>query len=176
MSRLAKKPIVLTEKTTAVFADGMITITGALGSLSCPVNKNISVAVADGAVVVSAPDTLAAGAMLGTTAAHIRNMVAGVNKPYEKKLIIEGIGYKSEVKGENLSLSLGFSHQISVPIPKGLKVSVVKNEISISGIDKDLIGAFAASVRALKKPEPYKGKGIAYAGEVIRRKQGKKAT
>ena len=175
MSRLAKKPIIIPEKTTVVFDAGTITVSAALGSLSRSINKNVSVDVADGQIVVSAKDTVAAGAMLGTTAAHIRNMVVGVNKAYEKKLIIEGIGYKAEVKGETVVFNLGFSHQIVLDIPKGVKVVVAKNEITISGIDKDVIGLFTASIRALKKPEPYKGKGIMYAGEVIRRKQGKKA-
>jgi len=175
MSRLAKKPIKLNEKTSAKFTDGSLNITGPLGALSLRVDPKISVALADDAITVSAPDTLAAGPMLGTTAAHIRNIVAGVNKAYEKKLVIEGIGFKAEVKGDKIVFSLGFSHPVSVPIPQGLKVTVEKNNINISGIDKNIVGQFAASLRDLKKPEPYKGKGIMYATETIRRKQGKKA-
>lgn len=175
MSRLAKKPIKLLDKTTAVVANRVVTITGPLGSLSRPVDRNVSVEVVDGSIVVGQTKAENAGAMLGTTASHIRNMVAGVAKAYEKKLVIEGIGYKAEVKGENLHLALGFSHPVVVSIPKDLKVTVVKNEIVISGINKDSVGQFSASIRALKKPEPYKGKGIMYSGEKIRRKQGKKA-
>ena len=102
-------------------------------------------------------------------------MIAGVNKAYEKKLIIEGIGYKADVKGQELAMALGFSHPVNVPIPSDLKVSTEKNTISISGLDREKVGQFAAVVRALKKPEPYLGKGIRYSDEVIRRKQGKKA-
>jgi large subunit ribosomal protein L6 len=101
-------------------------------------------------------------------------MIAGVNTPFVKKLILEGIGYKSEVKGTNLVLALGFSHPVNVAIPEGLKVTAEKNLITITGINKELVGEFTASVRALKKPEPYKGKGMRYEGEVIKRKQGKK--
>lgn len=175
MSRLAKKPIKLDDKTTAVAVGGVVTVTGPLGSLSKNIDKRISVLSADGGIAISTSDSAVSGALLGTTVAHIRNMVSGVSKAYEKKLIIEGIGYKAEVKGESLNFSLGFSHPVILPIPKGIKAVVTKNEIAISGIDKDLVGHFAASVRALKKPEPYKGKGIMYAGETIRRKQGKKA-
>jgi len=175
MSRLAKKPIKLLDKTTAVVANRVVTITGPLGSLSRPVDRNVSVEVVDGSIVVAQTKAENAGAMLGTTASHIRNMVAGVVKAYEKKLVIEGIGYKAEIKGDSLHLALGFSHPVVVAIPKDLKVTVVKNEIVISGINKDSVGQFSASIRALKKPEPYKGKGIMYAGEKIRRKQGKKA-
>jgi len=112
--------------------------------------------------------------MLGTYAAHLKNMIRGVVAPFEKKLIIEGIGFKAEVKGGELVLALGFTHPVKIKIPDGLKVSSEKGAISVSGSDKEAVGQFAAAVRALKKPEPYKGKGIRYDGEVIRRKQGKK--
>ncbi len=102
-------------------------------------------------------------------------MVAGVNKPFEKKLILEGIGYKSEVKGDKIVFALGFSHPVNVEIPKGLKVTAEKNNITISGSSKEDVGEFAAKIRALKKPEPYKGKGMRYSDEVIKRKQGKKS-
>jgi large subunit ribosomal protein L6 len=102
-------------------------------------------------------------------------MIAGVNKPYEKKLIVEGIGYKADVKGTNLALALGFSHPVVVAIPSDLKVTSEKNVVTISGIDCEKVGQFAAQVRSKKKPEPYLGKGVRYSDEVIRRKQGKKA-
>ena len=101
-------------------------------------------------------------------------MIAGVQNPYQKKLILEGIGFKSEVKGKDLNLALGFSHPVIVKIPDTITVTAEKNTITISGIDKELVGNFTASVRGLKKPEPYKGKGMRYEGEVVRRKQGKK--
>jgi large subunit ribosomal protein L6 len=101
-------------------------------------------------------------------------MLAGVNTPYVRKLILEGVGFKSEVKGTDLNLALGFSHPVIVAIPNGLTVTAEKNNITVTGIDKELVGAFTAKVRALKKPEPYKGKGFRYSDEVIRRKAGKK--
>ncbi len=101
-------------------------------------------------------------------------MITGVQTPFVKKLILEGVGFKSEVKGKNLDLALGFSHPVSVPITEGLTVTAEKNNITITGIDKEAVGQFTAHVRSLKKPEPYKGKGFRYEGEVIRRKQGKK--
>jgi large subunit ribosomal protein L6 len=102
-------------------------------------------------------------------------MVMGVNKPFEKKLILEGIGFKSEVKDNKVNLALGFSHPVNVEIPEGLKVTAEKNVITVSGIDKEAVGSFAAKLRSLKKPEPYKGKGMRYEDEVIKRKQGKKS-
>jgi large subunit ribosomal protein L6 len=102
-------------------------------------------------------------------------MLEGVNKAYEKKLIVEGIGYKSDIKGKEIHLALGFSHPVVRPIPDGLKVTAEKNVITVSGIDVEKVGQFVAQIRALKKPEPYKGKGIRYSDEVIRRKQGKKS-
>ena len=118
--------------------------------------------------------SLANKALWGTYSSHIQNMVKGVATPFAKKLILEGIGYKSEVKGSNLVMALGFSHQVIVPVPEGLKVTAEKNIITTTGADKELVGSFAAKVRSLKKPEPYKGKGMRYEGEVIKRKQGKK--
>jgi large subunit ribosomal protein L6 len=114
--------------------------------------------------------------LLGTTVAHLKNMIKGSLEPFVKKLIIEGIGFKADIKGTNIVLSLGFSHPVNVPIPSGVKVVNDKGVLSISGADIEAVGSFAATIRALKKPEPYKGKGIRYEGEVIRRKQGKKTT
>ncbi|HEY6019370.1 MAG TPA: 50S ribosomal protein L6, partial [Candidatus Paceibacterota bacterium] len=114
-------------------------------------------------------------AAVGTVAAHIKNMISGVNAGFTKKLLVEGVGYKWEVKGKQLQLALGFSHPVLVDIPEGLTVVADKGTLTITGIDTEKVGQFAANIRALKKPEPYKGKGIRYEGEVIRRKQGKKA-
>lgn len=110
----------------------------------------------------------------GTYASHIKNMIKGVEMPYQKKLILEGVGFKSEVKGKEFVFALGFSHPVVVKIPEGIEATAEKNVITISGIDKELVGSFTAAIRALKKPEPYKGKGMRYENEVIRRKQGKK--
>ena len=113
--------------------------------------------------------------MWGTYASHLKNMIAGTHTPYQKKLILEGVGFKSEVAGNKMNLALGFSHPVNVQIPEGLTVKAEKNNITITGIDKDMVGQFASALRALRKPEPYKGKGFRYEGEVIRRKQGKKS-
>jgi large subunit ribosomal protein L6 len=114
-------------------------------------------------------------ALWGTYASHVKNMINGVSTGYTKKLILEGVGFKSEVAGKSLNLALGFSHPVKVEIPEGLTVTAEKNNITVTGIDKEMVGQFTASVRAMKKPEPYKGKGFRYDTEVIRRKQGKKA-
>ena len=176
MSRIAKKPIALPPKTEASFSGGVITIKGPLGSLSKTIRPYINVAIENGTITLT-PNVvnLQSRALWGTYASHIKNMIAGVNKAFEKKLIVEGIGFKADVKGANLALALGFSHPVNVPIPADLKVTTEKNNITVSGIDCEKVGQFAAVVRALKKPEPYLGKGIRYSDEVIRRKQGKKA-
>ena len=136
----------------------------------------IKVTVANGEVTVEpGAKSRLARALWGTYAAHLRNMIAGVNTPFEKRLQVEGIGFRAELAGKNLKLALGFSHPVTVSVPEGVAVSVEKNIISVSGADKESVGQFAAAVRALKKPEPYKGKGIRYEGEVVREKQGKKA-
>ena len=176
MSRIAKKPIQLPAKTEAAFSAGVMTIKGPLGSISKIFKPNITVVVENNAITLTpAFANLQTDALWGTYASHIKNMIAGVNKPFEKKLIVEGIGFKADVKGKDLAMSLGFSHPVNVPIPADLKVTTEKNNVTISGIDCEKVGQFAAQVRALKKPEPYLGKGIRYSDEVIRRKQGKKA-
>lgn len=175
MSRIGKKPISIPEKTEVNVAGGVVTVKGPQGTISRPFKNNIEIVV-NGKEVNLTPksESLENKALWGTYGSHIKNMIDGVNTPFVKKLILEGIGYKSEVKGTTLVLALGFSHPVNVPVPEGLKVTAEKNLITITGINKELVGEFAASVRALKKPEPYKGKGMRYEGEVIKRKQGKK--
>ena len=112
--------------------------------------------------------------MIGTYASHLMNMIKGVTEGFERKLIVEGVGFRSEVKGKKLEMSLGFSHQVIIEIPEGITATAEKNLITLLGIDKELVNQFAAQIRAKKKPEPYKGKGIRYHDEIIRRKQGKK--
>lgn len=176
MSRIANKPIIIPEKTDVSITDGSVVVKGPLGSLSRGLRREVEVAVVDGEVKVTQKvvNNLSK-ALIGTYASHIRNMIDGVNKPFEKKLIIEGVGFKSEVQGSTLVMALGFSHPVKVEIPKDLTVTAEKNVITVSGINKELVGEFAANIRAFKKPEPYKGKGIRYEGEVIRRKEGKKS-
>ncbi|MBI5126215.1 MAG: 50S ribosomal protein L6 [Candidatus Taylorbacteria bacterium] len=176
MSRIAKKPLVVPEKTEITNANGTVTVKGPLGTLTRYFKPVIGIEVTpEGVVLTPHNQTLETLALWGTYAAHLRNMIAGVHKPFEKKLIVEGIGYKSDVKGKELHMSLGFSHPVKLTIPETLKVTADKNVITVSGLDIEVVGQFVAKVRSQKKPEPYKGKGIRYDGEVIRRKQGKKS-
>ena len=163
-------------QTEITVSGGEVHVKGPKGTLTRAGHRLISIEVGkEGVQVASKAESIEAKAALGTYASHIRNMFEGVTKGFTKKLLIEGVGFKWEVQGRKLSLSLGFSHKVEMSIPEGLTVAVEKNALSVSGFDKELVGQFAANVRALKKPEPYKGKGIRYEGEVIRRKQGKKA-
>jgi len=175
MSRVGKQTILIPEKTEVTKSDGVITVKGPLGELKREMKDVIDVKI-EGNEITFTPkqDSPFTKALWGTYASHVKNMVDGVNKLYEKKLIVEGVGFKVELKGRELGLVLGFSHLINVAIPEGLEVVVEKNNITISGINKELVGQFSAQIKALKKPEPYKGKGVRYEGEVIRRKQGKK--
>jgi large subunit ribosomal protein L6 len=175
MSRIGKKVIQIPEKTEVKVAGDAVMVKGPLGELSRSFGNGIALTIADGAVTLAPTKDNTNTALWGTYASHIMNMIAGVNKAYEKKLVIEGIGYKADVKGTDIVLGLGFSHPVKVAIPAGLKVTTDKNNITVSGIDKEQVGQFVARLRALKKPEPYKGKGIRYSDEVVRRKQGKKA-
>lgn len=176
MSRLGKRGIVIPAGTEVSVSASEIVVKGKGGTLKRPLHSAVVVKVDGKEVTVNPADkTRLAKALWGTYAAHVRNMVSGVNTPFLKKLQIEGIGYKAEMQGKAIKLALGFSHPVLVNIPEGLTVAIEKNIISISGADKDAVGQFAASVRALKKPEPYKGKGIRYEGERIIEKQGKKA-
>ena len=176
MSRIAKKPIAIPPKTEASFSGGVMTVKGPLGTLTKLFRPYITVVVENGSIILTPnSNSLQARALWGTYASHIKNMLAGVNKLYEKKLVVEGIGFKADVKGTNLVLAVGFSHPVTLPIPSDLKVTTEKNNIVVTGMDCEKVGQFAAVVRATKKPEPYLGKGIRYSDEVIRRKQGKKA-
>lgn len=176
MSRIGKQIIIIPEGTTVTQTGELFVVKGPKGELKKEF-KNIIAITMNGSEVILAPteDTPFSRALWGTYASHLKNMITGVNTGYQKKLIIEGVGFKSEASPEKLTLSLGFSHQVFVPIPAGLAVKAEKNVLTIDGIDKELVGQFANTVRSLKKPEPYKGKGIRYEGEVIRRKQGKKS-
>jgi large subunit ribosomal protein L6 len=178
MSRIAKLPIPIPAGTTITLVDGLFTVKGPKGTVE-KIFKNDVVVLIDGTNTVTLmpknDKDIFSRALWGTYASHVKNMITGVNAGYSKKLILEGVGFKSEVKGKNLELALGFSHGVTVPIPEGLTVTAEKNNIVMTGIDKEVVGQFAAKIRAMKKPEPYKGKGFRYEGEVIRRKQGKKA-
>lgn len=182
MSRIGKKIITIPEKTDIKISGGVILVKGPLGELSRPLHPMIKVEIKDKEVFVK-PDkeTIKTRALWGTYASHITNMISGVNKPFKKTLILEGIGFKSEVKpdpamaGSNkIVLALGFSHPVEVPIPQGVEVTAEKNNITVSSSDKEAVGQFASRLRILKKAEPYKGKGMRYKDEIVRRKQGKK--
>ena len=175
MSRIGKKIITLPEKTAINISGGSVSVKGPLGVLTRPLHPVIEVKISGNEVsVLPKKLTLESRALWGTYASHLTNMISGVNKPFEKKLILEGIGFKSEVKDDKILLALGFSHPVIVLIPGGLKVTAEKNVITISGSDKEEVGQFASKLRSLKKPEPYKGKGMRYSDEIVKRKQGKK--
>lgn len=175
MSRIGKKGIAIPAKTEVTVNNGVVSIKGPLGELTRTFKKNIVIEVAEGNVTtVPAKDTLENRALWGTYASHIKNMIEGVNNGYTKKLVVEGIGYKADVTPSDITLKVGFSHTVKVAIPAGLKVTSDKGVLVITGIDKELVSSFAAGIKSIKKPEPYKGKGIRFEGEVIRRKEGKK--
>lgn len=176
MSRIAKKPIVIPEGVTASFDGNTLTVKGSLGELSRPFKPEIEIKIAEKEIILTPKKSSNfSKALWGTYASHILNMIEGVTKSFEKKLIIEGIGYKAELRGDKLVMNLGFSHPIELNVPKGITVTVEKENMSVSGIDKEGVGQFAAEIRSYKKPEPYKGKGIRYENEVVKRKQGKKS-
>ncbi len=186
MSRIGKQEIIIPAGVEVTKSGVVLTVKGPKGTLTKNFRDDIEIKIADpegkqasngaGKIItlnIKRNDKFSKS-LWGTYASHIKNMIAGVQNPYVKKLILEGVGFKSEVKGKELHLALGFSHPVVVKIPEGITATAEKNNITITGIDKELVGAFTAGIRAMKKPEPYKGKGFRYEGEVIRRKQGKK--
>jgi len=175
MSRIGKKEIKIPNGFKVAMDAGVLTVTGPKGSIKKIFRDDIAITITPELITLATKrNDKFSKALWGTYASHIMNMIAGVENPYQKKLILEGVGFKSEVKGKDLHLALGFSHPVVVSIPEGLTVTAEKNNITVVGIDKELVGSFTAALRAKKKPEPYKGKGFRYHDEVIRRKQGKK--
>ncbi len=176
MSRVGKKPVAIPAEVTAKVDGQLISIKGGKGELSFAAPDHLNVSFSDGKITVEPrDDSKAARAMWGMARAMVNNLVAGVSKGFERKLEINGVGYKAAVSGKNLQLSLGYSHEISFPVPAGITIATPKpTEIVISGIDKRKVGQTAAEIRALRPPEPYKGKGIKYSDEFIFRKEGKK--
>ena len=176
MSRIGKKPVAIPAGVTARLDGQSIAVKGAKGELTFTAPAEVRVSI-DGGVIHVAPhgEDKRARAMWGTARAQIQNLVAGVTKGFEKKLEINGVGYKAAIAGKNLQLSLGFSHDVVYPIPTGVVIATPKpTEITIAGIDKRQVGQIAAEIRAFRGPEPYKGKGVKYADEFIFRKEGKK--
>ena len=177
MSRIGKQTVIVPNGVETKLTGVTFFVKGPKGSLSRDFPGEVTLHI-KGTEITLTPnkeEDKKVNALWGTYASHVKNMVIGVTEGYTKKLILEGVGFKSEVSGQSLNLALGFSHPVKIKIPDGLSVTAEKNNITVSGIDKELVGSFTAMVRAKKKPEPYKGKGFRYSDEVIRRKQGKKA-
>jgi len=175
MSKIGKKPIEIPEGVTIIVEERAVKVKGRKGELSFKLPKEVKLELnGRQLLVLPAGKSKKTPALWGTIRAVVANMVIGVEKGFEKKLEIEGVGFKAQIQGNDLILSLGFSHPVIFKTPEGIKISVEKNTIIVSGISLELVGQTAANIRALKKPEPYKGKGIRYVGEIIRRKAGKK--
>ncbi|HXN89157.1 MAG TPA: 50S ribosomal protein L6 [Methylocella sp.] len=176
MSRIGKKPVIVPAGVTATVDGQSISVKGGKGELSFTAPDNVSVALVEGKIVVMPRnDSTPARAMWGTTRSMINSLMIGVSNGFERKLEITGVGYKAVVSGKSVRLSLGYSHDVTFPILAGIAIAAPKpTEISITGIDKRQVGQTAAEIRALRPPEPYKGKGVKYADEFIFRKEGKK--
>ena len=181
MSRIGKQPVALPAGVEATIAGETVTIKGPTGQLGQTVHPRATVEIRDGesgrelSVTMKGLETTLDGALWGTTRANLQNMVEGVTKGYEKKLEMNGVGYKVALNGRTLKLDVGFSHPVEYPLPEGVSAAVEKNVITLNSIDKQLVGHTAAEIRKIRKPEPYKGKGIKYMEEIIRRKAGKAA-
>ena len=177
MSRVGKKPIAVPSGVDFSVKDNVVTVKGPKGTLTKEFNKDLTIKLEDGHVVVERPnDEPFVRAIHGTTRALINNMVKGVSEGYRKTLTLVGVGYRAAAKGKGLEISLGFSHPVIIDEIPGITFTVEKNTtIHIDGIEKELVGQVAANIRAKRPPEPYKGKGVKYADEHIRRKEGKKS-
>lgn len=177
MSRIGKQIVIIPKGTEVKLSGTIFSAKGPKGTLTRDFPGEITIDIKGDQItfVPSKLDDPKVNALWGTCASHVKNMIVGVNEGYTKKLVLDGVGFKTELSGDSITFALGFSHPVKVKVPTGLSVVVEKNNITITGIDKELVGQFTSSVRALKKPEPYKGKGFHYDTEVIRRKQGKKA-
>lgn len=176
MSRIGKKPIEIPDGTEVKIEKQKITVKGPQGELSLAIRPEIEVLKKEKKIFVySKKETKKTGALWGSMRANLANAVQGVNKGFEKKMEIRGIGYRANLEGEDLNLQLGFSHPVKVKKPEGIKFSIDKSIITVSGFDKQLVGEIAAKIRKIRPPDPYKGKGVRYLGEVVKKKEGKKA-
>lgn len=179
MSRIGKKPILIPSGVTVAVNAGLVTVKGPKGELTLTIPEGVSVAETTGekgpVLEVTVADAGLHAAIWGTTRAHLQNMVKGVTEGWTKQLELNGVGYRMNLQGSLLTLNLGFSHDVKYPLPDGLTAALKDNVLTLSGMSRQQVGAVAAEIRAMKKPEPYKGKGFKYVGEVIRRKLGKQA-
>ena len=177
MSRIGKKPIEIPESVTVSVASGRVTVNGPKGELTQTISPAMKVDQENGTLTVERPtDRGDHRALHGLTRSLIANMVEGVTDGFEKRLEIQGVGYRARLQGKSLELALGYSHPVSMPAPEGIEFEVPQpTEVVVRGIDKQLVGETAARVRKQRPPEPYKGKGIRYSGEYVRRKVGKRA-
>ncbi|MBU3923070.1 50S ribosomal protein L6 [Patescibacteria group bacterium] len=172
MSRIGKQPIIIPDNIDVKINDNLILVKGPRGELQETIHPDVSVEIKDKEIILKNNNN---SAIWGTMRSLIFNLIKGVSDGFEKKLIYEGVGYKAVLEGKKLVLSLGYSHPIEIEAPHGIEFKIEKNTITISGINKQLVGQVAADIRSKRKPEPYKGKGIRYENEIIRRKTGKKA-
>lgn len=177
MSRVGKAPITIPDGVKVEMADHLVTATGPKGVLSVQVNPEMIIEIEDAVVTVKRPsDDKTFRSMHGLTRTLVSNVIEGVSRGFEKKLEIVGVGFRGEMKGKKMLLSLGYSHQILVVAPEGIDLAMEGNNVVVvRGISKELVGQIAAKIRSLRKPEPYKGKGVRYQGEVVRKKAGKTA-
>lgn len=178
MSRVGKKPITIPDKTKVTYTDRLLTVNGEKGTLRQEIHPAVDLAIEDQTIQVTIEkEDRTNRALQGLMRSLVANMVTGVSQGFERVLEINGIGYRAEVSGQNLVLNLGFSNPVQFPLPEGISAAVDKNTVvKLSGIDKAKLGQTAASIRALRPPEPYKGKGVKYAEEYIQRKAGKSGT
>ena len=175
MSRIGKKPVALPKGVTAAVQNGVVSVKGPKGELKLKLAPDVDAAVGEGGIKITPRESERARAMWGMQRTLVNNLVHGVTQGFSSKLEINGVGYRAAVQGKNLQLQLGFSHEVLYPIPQGIQIVCEKpTMIAISGIDKQLVGQVAAEIRGYRPPEPYKGKGVKYAGEYVRRKEGKK--
>jgi large subunit ribosomal protein L6 len=176
MSRIGKKPVAIPAGVSASIEGGTLSVKGPKGTLSLALADEVSYAVEDGAISVQpANETKRARSFWGMQRTLVQNLVTGVTEGFTKKLLITGVGYRANLQGKNLKLQLGYSHDVDYPVPEGIEIKTPdQTTVEISGIDRQKVGQVAAEIRRWRKPEPYKGKGIKYAGEFIFRKEGKK--
>lgn len=176
MSRIANNPVKLPKGVEITLEDSKVRAKGAKGSLECMIPNAVKITQADGTLVVTYDHTdVSANMLAGTTRALLSNMIVGVSTGFERKLELVGVGYRAQVQGTTLNLTLGFSHPVKFAIPKGITIETPsQTEVVIKGVDKQQVGQVAAKIRAYRPPEPYKGKGVRYNGEKIRRKEAKK--